>query len=222
MAICAKCGLEKTGADNRCKPCWAAYMRAWYHKPGNMDKAVVSHRKWCEKNPGKQITYCYAWKKRNPDAIKRETKSRWARRKDELKAKAKIARLSMTQEQIDIRNAKVRAKRKANPAPFRARDRRSYVFGNKKEALRNRHFRKKGAVGNYTKAEWEAVCNKQRNRCNHCGLKVKLTRDHIIPIKLGGSNYICNIQGLCFSCNCSKQHMVKAGMQHTLFDRVSA
>jgi 5-methylcytosine-specific restriction endonuclease McrA len=43
-------------------------------------------------------------------------------------------------------------------------------------------------------------------RCLCCGRNdVTLTVDHIVPLVMGGSNDISNIQPLCRSCNCSKQ-----------------
>lgn len=42
------------------------------------------------------------------------------------------------------------------------------------------------------------------NVCVCCGAKGRLTVDHVIPLCLGGSNTIDNIQPLCRSCNPSK------------------
>lgn len=76
--------------------------------------------------------------------------------------------------------------------------------------LHNAHIqqdKRRGANGSHTLAEWNELKHKFNFSCACCGRKepqVKLTRDHIIPIKLGGTNYISNIQLLCFSCNSSK------------------
>jgi 5-methylcytosine-specific restriction endonuclease McrA len=44
--------------------------------------------------------------------------------------------------------------------------------------------------------------------CVACGSKTKQTIDHIIPIDLGGSHGIGNLQTLCLSCNSSKRNRV--------------
>lgn len=58
--------------------------------------------------------------------------------------------------------------------------------------------------GEFTKEEWENLCEKHGNRCLRCGKKRKLTVDHVLPISLGGSNDISNLQPLCKDCNCCK------------------
>jgi len=63
--------------------------------------------------------------------------------------------------------------------------------------------------GNFTKEEWNNLLKISKNRCYCCKIKfskkVKATIDHILPISLGGNNYIENIQPLCQSCNSKKQ-----------------
>jgi len=67
-----------------------------------------------------------------------------------------------------------------------------------------RYARKKGAEGNHTLEEWQELKEKFNYKCVHCGLKKILTKDHIIPLSLGGTDYIENIQPLCRSCNSKK------------------
>jgi 5-methylcytosine-specific restriction endonuclease McrA len=70
--------------------------------------------------------------------------------------------------------------------------------------LANRSARERGAEGLHTHEEWQAVIEGQNGKCNLCGVKRKLERDHIVSIAVGGSNYSDNIQGLCRSCNARK------------------
>jgi 5-methylcytosine-specific restriction endonuclease McrA len=46
-------------------------------------------------------------------------------------------------------------------------------------------------------------------RCQSCGASVtetKLSIDHIIPLAIGGSNDLSNLQTLCLPCNQRKKH----------------
>ena len=73
----------------------------------------------------------------------------------------------------------------------------------------DRMARVRGAKGSFTFQEWLEVKKKHNSCCALCGKhesEVKLTRDHIIPITKGGSNYISNIQPLCGSCNSRKSN----------------
>ena len=57
----------------------------------------------------------------------------------------------------------------------------------------------------HTEEEWEAKKEQYNNRCFYCGKASKLTKDHVIPISLGGTDDIDNIVPACLSCNSRKQ-----------------
>lgn len=71
--------------------------------------------------------------------------------------------------------------------------------------VKTRRANRRGASGKYTQAQWDKLVLMHDGRCAKCGEKGPLTADHIIPVVLGGSNLITNIQPLCSICNSKKQ-----------------
>ena len=82
---------------------------------------------------------------------------------------------------------------------------------------KNRTLKIRGTIGNHTIEEWNKLKREYNNKCAICGIEEeklislwnrkgfdRLTRDHIIPLAHGGTNYIQNIQPLCISCNARK------------------
>lgn len=87
---------------------------------------------------------------------------------------------------------------------------------------RQRFLQKKGVIGFHHEYEWEKLKRKYNYCCAQCGISekelegiwsgtsfTKLTRDHIIPISKGGTDFINNIQPLCVSCNARKHSQIK-------------
>lgn len=69
----------------------------------------------------------------------------------------------------------------------------------------NRRARKSEGGGAFTASEFRQLCNRYNNRCLACGRTgVKLEADHVVPVSLGGSSDISNIQPLCVTCNRQK------------------
>jgi len=67
---------------------------------------------------------------------------------------------------------------------------------------------KRNAEGSHTLQEWHELKKRYGNKCLCCGIsesEVTISIDHVMPIVLGGSDYISNIQPLCTRCN-SKKH----------------
>jgi len=75
-------------------------------------------------------------------------------------------------------------------APALAARRRALAFGYEGE-----HF---------TLEEWLALLEFYGHRCLRRGSRESITVDHVVPLSLGGSNAIENIQPLCERCNTEK------------------
>lgn len=73
------------------------------------------------------------------------------------------------------------------------------------QSVRHRHrARQLSAPGTYTPEEWLDRLSEYGGVCPCCGRVAELTVDHIIPLAKGGTNWIWNLQPLCFSCNSAK------------------
>lgn len=70
-----------------------------------------------------------------------------------------------------------------------------------------RRQREADALGCHSHAEWEQVLAKHGNRCLRCEIRAedtqyrRLTKDHIVPLASGGTDYASNLQPLCGRCN---------------------
>ena len=82
---------------------------------------------------------------------------------------------------------------------------------------RRRELKERGIIGNHTLKEWESLKGEYHYTCAICGIPEpflkalyedkryhNLTRDHIVPLSKGGTDYIDNIQPLCMTCNARK------------------
>jgi 5-methylcytosine-specific restriction endonuclease McrA len=71
----------------------------------------------------------------------------------------------------------------------------------------NRRARRRNAPGVFTQKDIEAIRLKQKNCCAACrrSIRREYHPDHVLPLKLGGSNWPENIQLLCPACNLRKQ-----------------
>jgi len=143
---------------------------------------------WRSRNPDKGASYTRAYRERNPDYKERDKATRLAR--------------------IDNDRARARLHYAANKEHF-AEKSRKYREENRDliaAYARNRRSLKKGAEGCHTRAEIACLCERQGWKCAVCreSIRGKRHADHIVPLVLGGSNWISNIQMLCPTCNLQK------------------
>lgn len=72
--------------------------------------------------------------------------------------------------------------------------------------LRKQRLMDARARGSHTESEWVEVLVRFGYRCVMCGCipDPRPTKDHIVPLFLGGSDGIDNLQPTCRECNSSK------------------
>ena len=71
-----------------------------------------------------------------------------------------------------------------------------------------RKVRQLQCEGSHTNEEWIALIESCGSLCVCCHEQKPLSKDHIIPLVKGGSDYIENIQPLCRECNSAKRDRV--------------
>lgn len=73
-----------------------------------------------------------------------------------------------------------------------------------------RRIAERGAAGSHTGSEWLEKLNEYAGRCAYCGIVLETpsktnprsrTKDHVVPLVHGGTDYIDNIVPACLRCN---------------------
>lgn len=149
--------------------------------------------------------------KRNP-AKEAERQRRWRKANPE-KAAATQARFRKAHP--DRVKAEIRAWRDANRDRVRTTEA-AWKAANlelwkalKLTAHHRRRTLKMNCVGTHTNEEWLERLRHHNHCCAYCGSPqnegLKLTRDHYISLKRGGTNYADNIVPACSTCNSKKK-----------------
>lgn len=88
---------------------------------------------------------------------------------------------------------------------------RSYKRNNRERYSLHEHTRRariNGAAGTHTFEQWIGRLAFHGHRCRYCSTPLTVrsaTRDHMIPLIKGGTNWPSNLVPACFSCNSRKQ-----------------
>lgn len=214
--ICNKCGEwksvgefsfqranTKNGGDGyhyTCKDCHNAARRI--ERKANRDAINAHRRAYYRQHREAIIASVRAYRQANPERVKATNKAYYERNR-ELRKQAQIRRSKLRratqpdQVRAYYRNY-YRQQKQTNPEKLRAHERKN------EHRRRNRKFQ---AQGFHTDKEWEQLKAFYDYLCLCCRRRepdIVLTRDHVIPLVQGGTDWITNIQPLCSSCNSSK------------------
>lgn len=171
-----------------CVTCGGDANKAWHN--ANKERNAANKKAWRETNKERKDAIDKAWYEANKERKAAYMKARYEANKERLTAATRAWRKANKERHA----AYMKAWNKANS------DARNVIN-------RNRRARERSAEGTHTKAELQALRAKQGNMCAGClrCLKhIKSHVDHIMPLALGGTNDIDNLQYLCARCNLSK------------------
>ena len=168
------------------------------------DMAACSqqYRKHREKRLAQQATYRVL----NAD-------KRLAANRAYMAANREALRLKSSKFYHENRPEVLRRRRELNQQPERklikAQQDKAYAKANRPlRTVIGRRYRARlhSADGNHTLEQIRDLLERQKYRCIGCGKSIRkgFHADHIVPLILGGSNDISNIQLLCPRCNTSK------------------
>lgn len=212
MKVCWDCHERKRAAE---------FYRCSSNRDGRQGRCKQCHKIWRRKdflrNRKRQLQQAKIWSRNNPDKVREMQRrsrlrhrdkrnaacSRWRRRNPEL---SRLISLASYRKHAEPRRENSR-KWYAKNRKWATRRARKWKARNKARCVAyayTRRMREKKNGGNFTQTEWQLLCLKFANRCVRCLRIRKLTVDHVLPVALGGSNNIANIQPLCKRCNLIK------------------
>jgi 5-methylcytosine-specific restriction endonuclease McrA len=105
---------------------------------------------------------------------------------------------------------KQKSKRQRQSPAFREwfRTQQGKAFTSRRNYIRRALDKAAGGYRYLTAAEWDTIKEQYHNKCVYCGVResarIKLTRDHIIPVSKSGRHTKDNIVPACGKCNSGK------------------
>lgn len=128
------------------------------------------------------------WRSENPEEAKSRRKVQYFKRRDKNIMDA-VEWGKVNREKRNVAKNKWRAKNK----PLTNHYTKMYLY------------RQKRAAGSHTLEEYLSKLYMFSGKCAYCRERLADTRDHVIPLSKGGTNFIDNIVPACRSCNSSKR-----------------
>lgn len=173
-----------------------------------------------------------AWLAKHPEYAREKSRRQRAQNPEKARAYMRAWMKQWYAGHLEEGRMRNRQRRAADIEKWRAYDRNLYRLHRLKHperyarklaqarawAKKNRHkltlwtgryrARKAGAMGTHTLAEWMARVDFHNWRCVYCRVHVTpktLTKDHVVPLSQGGTNYAENLVPACKSCNSAKR-----------------
>jgi 5-methylcytosine-specific restriction endonuclease McrA len=190
---CSKCKTFKSISEfNKskltfCKQCRREYNKQYYKE--KHEKIKAHQREYGANHRAEELERVRTWRRENPEKRKAQDLAYYQRNKDkEAERKAKYRNENLDKVRELARQSYHRNKHKGNYS--------------KNYKIRQDRILSNG--GAYSTKEWTDLCEAYNYTCLCCERKepeIKLTPDHVVPLVLGGSSNIDNIQPLCETCN---------------------
>lgn len=176
---------KRKTSDGRCLTCAKESNKRSYE--ANKEERIKGAQQWYAKNKKRKAATDLARWHANPK-VRRQAKEWRERNPDKVKA--------------------YREKWVANNPDKHREVQRNYTANNPETVqanVRKRRARLRNSTGSHTANDIADILKRQRYQCAECGVSVRKRSDrqvdHIMPLKLGGSNNSSNLQVLCNTCN---------------------
>jgi 5-methylcytosine-specific restriction endonuclease McrA len=204
-----------------------AWKRAWRKK--NRDRVVAGQRAHYQRNR-KHILEAQkkaiqespekmqrirersdAWRKADRERYDRYRKEQYRKHSNSIKKRAAVWRRANPERAAEAKRRCYEAKREQYVARHKAYEKanRERFKDTRNAVTRNRRARIKQAPGKHTAADIRRLFESQQGLCACCAVDISkgYDVDHVMPIKLGGSNGPDNLQLLCQKCNRRKNDL---------------
>jgi 5-methylcytosine-specific restriction endonuclease McrA len=203
LKICTKCGgagpfgkksKSPDGLRSRCKQCTNEDNREFYHSDIEYSREYGRKKQenWSDEQRERRRTY-------ERVQLSIEKKRQWSRQKY-------WRNIETSREKTKERNRK---RRKENGERMRAVENAYFKKNPEKRHLKNAKCRAQryAARGRASAPQIRLRMQMFGNKCSYCAVGQQEHIDHLIPIKLGGTNWPANLRPSCASCNHKKKAM---------------
>lgn len=220
--ICCSCKIEKVLAEfdvarsrkdghrGQCKACRSTAIKK--RREADPERYREHSRKWRRENQERARAQGRARYQANKEKIKNQRACRRQERLTEIHARDRTYYHATRDARLEAMK-RYRNKQRIDPAYLAGKVeevrlwRAKYPERAKRKAKHDKVRRRAmllGCEGCHTETEWEEILKSSNYKCLSCNTGNNITKDHIIPLSIGGTDFIDNLQPLCRSCNAKK------------------